>query len=82
MAWNKDQYSAYGDYNDAQFYGANGATAYDMFDDSAQGQANDPYAGQWEAQGSGYGYYDPNSFQQPSPQPPTAQSRGPQGKVG
>lgn len=74
MAWNKDEHSAYGDYNDA--------TAYDMYDDAAQGLGNDPYAGQWEAQGSGYGYYDPNSFQQPSPQPPTAQSRGPQGKVG
>ena len=81
MAWNKDQYSSYGDYNDAQFYGANDASAYDMYDDT-QSQGNDPYAGQWEAQGSGYGFYDPNTFQQPSPQPPTAQPRGPPAKVG
>ena len=73
MAWNnKDPYSSYGEYNDAQFYSTVGAdtSAYEMFDD-VQHPANDPYAGSWEGQTSGYGFYDPNSFQQPSPQPPS-----------
>ncbi len=73
MAWNnKDpQYSTYGDYNDSQFYGAGpsqgDASAYDMFEE--QNASAGQYASGWDPQAT-YGYYDPNAYQQPSPQPP------------
>ena len=72
MAWNNQDplYSNYGgDYNDSQFYGADqaaqgDASAYEMFEGSQNTS--------WEPQSSYGAYYDPNEFQQPSPQPTTA----------
>ena len=82
MAWNNQdpQYSTYGDYNDSQFYAPGAApqgdaSAYDMFEESQNASA-DPYGGASDPQAS-YGYYDPNAYQQPSPQPPQQSRVGP-----